>query len=224
MVEAFEALDIDSSWNGIPVKSILAWLEKQKDIEDRWIEDRGQCFWDGVEEGKMLAEKQEEQKPEWSEEDVKRLYSIGTQIGFLKGKYSEYQKDIDWLYTLAEKMGFHKCKTGEVVTEWKKEDIDDKMLSKPKQEWSKEDEMYLSQAIETLEHENYHILADKLKSLKPSWKPSKEQMDRLFSIVVALRKDYCDDMADFLANLYSDLKKLGVKEEPEYYQHFDPDC
>ena len=39
-------------------------------------------------------------------------------------------------------------------------------------EWSEEDEMYLSQAIETLEHENYSILADKLKSLRPSWKPS----------------------------------------------------
>lgn len=23
---------------------------------------------------------------------------------------------------------------------------------------------------------------------------------------------------------YEQLKKLGVKEEPEYYQHFDPDC
>ena len=76
LVEAFEALDIDSSWNGIPVKSILAWLEKQKDIEDRWIEDRGQCFWDGVEEGKMLAEKQEEQKPEWSDEDEKYLNRV----------------------------------------------------------------------------------------------------------------------------------------------------
>ncbi len=27
-----------------------------------------------------------------------------------------------------------------------------------------------------------------------------------------------------LTDLYEQLKKLGVKEEPEYYQHFDPDC
>lgn len=40
------------------------------------------------------------------------------------------------------------------------------------------------------------------------WKPSEEQMDRLFSIVAALRKDYCDDMADFLASLYKQLKAL----------------
>lgn len=44
-------------------------------------------------------------------------------------------------------------------------------------EWSEEDEKILSQAIETLEHENYFILADKLKSLRPSWKPSEEQME-----------------------------------------------
>lgn len=29
---------------------------------------------------------------------------------------------------------------------------------------------------------------------------------------------------DVMKSLYNDLKKLGVKEEPEYYQHFDPDC
>lgn len=50
----------------------------------------------------------------------------------------------------------------------------------PKAEWSKEDEMYLSQAIETLEHENYSILADKLKSLRPQpkqeWSEEDEKM------------------------------------------------
>ena len=29
--EAFEAYDIESSWNGIPIRSIFAWLEKQKE-------------------------------------------------------------------------------------------------------------------------------------------------------------------------------------------------
>ena len=31
LIEAFEAYDIESSWNLIPVKHILAWLEKQKE-------------------------------------------------------------------------------------------------------------------------------------------------------------------------------------------------
>ena len=40
------------------------------------------------------------------------------------------------------------------------------------------------------------------------WKPSEEQMNRLSSIIAALRKDYCDDMADFLASIYHNIKKL----------------
>ena len=44
------------------------------------------------------------------------------------------------------------------------------------QEWSEEDKKYLSQAIETLEHENYSILADKLKSLRPQ---SKEELAKM---------------------------------------------
>ena len=29
--EAFEAYDIESTWNGIPIRSIFAWLEKRKE-------------------------------------------------------------------------------------------------------------------------------------------------------------------------------------------------
>ena len=127
-----------------------------------------------LEHGLEYINKQLGIKPaEWSEEDVKRLYSIGTQIGFLKGKYSECQKDIDWLDALAEKMGFHKCKIEEIVTEWKKEDIDDKMLSKSKLEWSKEDEETLSDIIDRLDTDNrigldeFSRMEKLLKSLRP---------------------------------------------------------
>lgn len=34
LIEAFEAYDIESSWNGFPVKSILAYLEKQKEQDN----------------------------------------------------------------------------------------------------------------------------------------------------------------------------------------------
>ena len=167
----------------------------------------------GITQEQMIAylEKLKEQKPAWSEEDVKRLYSIGTQIGFLKGKYSEYQKDIDWLYALAEKMGFHKCKTGEIVTEWKKEDIDDKMLSKPKQEWSEEDEKMRNLAIEWAEtmygqfrfvdmgSTDFRKIVAWLKSLRPSWKPSEEQMKAL---------QWWAYQDDELRSLLNDLKKL----------------
>ena len=46
------------------------------------------------------------------------------------------------------------------------------------------------------------------KESRKNWKPTEEQMDRLVSIVAALRKDNCDDMADFLAEIYHGLEKL----------------
>ena len=80
-------------------------------------------------------------------------------------------------------------------------------------EWSEEDEMYLSQAIETLEHENYSILADKLKSLRnrpkspDNWKPSEEQMKALNAISCHGELTYTNQ-GQILIDLYNDLKKL----------------
>ena len=58
--EAFEAYDIESMWNGIPIRSIFAWLEKQKEQKPyephNWPADKDNLT--------------QEQKPaEWSEED-----------------------------------------------------------------------------------------------------------------------------------------------------------
>ena len=147
---------------------------------------------------------------EWSEEEIKKIRS------------EEYTK------------GFNDAAFGGKLKEWSVEDEDRiRQIERIAQE---------AGCTQKLQEE----IHDWLKSLRPQyhgdvtmteaykmgkeageashWKPSEEQMNRLFSIVAALRKDYCDDMADFLANLYADLKKLGVEEEPEYYQHFDPDC
>lgn len=49
----------------------------------------------------------------------------------------------------------------------------------------------------------------------------KEQMNGLAH---AINLDVYDAQRYKLDTLYNDLKKLGVKEESEYYQHFDPDC
>jgi hypothetical protein len=57
---------------------------------------------------------------------------------------------------------------------------------------------------------------------EPHWKPSKEQMRYLKKVYESY--DFCDGERDALESLHNDLIKLGVKEEPEYYQHFDPDC
>ena len=58
---------------------------------------------------------------------------------------------------------------------------------------------------------------------QPAWKFSEEQMEALERCIEYLEESDNED-ADILAGLYNQIKKLGVKEEPEYYQHFDPDC
>ena len=91
----------------------------------------------------------------------------------------------------------------------------DTNISEKPAEWSEEDSKRYLSCLKRLETDNpdqpetvnskwfkLHV------SSHPHWKPSEEQMDRLFSIIAALRKDYCDDMADFLASIYHDLKKL----------------
>lgn len=74
--EAFEAYDIESKWNGIPIRSIFAWLEKQKESLHipETCEENANSFIDGIievrsfqrgmEEGRRL-EKQKEQKPNY---------------------------------------------------------------------------------------------------------------------------------------------------------------
>ena len=92
-------------------------------------------------------------------------------------------------------------------------------------EWSEEDENMFACVIDDVKEINktkkhkhqkeigemeIDWLKNRLKSLrsKSHWKPSEEQMDRLLSIVDALRKNCYYDTADFLASLYNDLKKL----------------
>ena len=109
--EAFEAYDIESTWNGIPIRSIFAWLEKQK-----------------------------EQKPAWSEEDEKMLRTI----------ISDGSRGVE---------------------------LDSKQISF-------------------------------LKSLRPSWKPSEEQMSMLLAVVNDPNNAGSESCHLSLESLYNDLKKL----------------
>ena len=60
--------------------------------------------------------------------------------------------------------------------------------------------------IESLQQEQPEL--DLEKESREGWKPSEEQMNRLLSIVAALRKNCYDETVDFLASLCNDLKKL----------------
>lgn len=148
---------------------------------------------------------------EWSEEDER----------ILKGIIGKIDHDQTYGVSKVEMLSFLKS------------------LRPVKQEWSKKDEDKLYQVMEILLadktvalrdnphckalHKAYDEMIAWLKSIRPQphWKPSEEQIEVLKDVAYGT---YQNGDGPALRNLYDDLKKLGVKEEPEYYQHFDPDC
>ena len=113
--------------------------------------------------------------------------------------------------------------------------------SKPA-EWSEEDERirkailgflnpdkggtkYSSNA-ELVEWSNWlkSLRPDSYKNCNSRWKPSEEQMEALMLAIegkcppTSYMSRRLEDLYDGLANTY------GIDAEPEYYQHFDPDC
>ena len=92
-------------------------------------------------------------------------------------------------------------------------DEDEEMLSSVEQWLHEVEPQYVEKELSWLE------CLPKRLNLQPHWKPSEEQMEELSK---ACR--FIPYNCDILESLYKQLEKLGVKEEPEYYQHFDPDC
>lgn len=137
-----------------------------------------------ISEEKLLdyLEKQKEQNPaEWSEEDSNMLHDIegyvtgtGSSSGITKKERSE------WLWNLPRRFNLQ-----------------------PKQEWSEEDETIIDCAVEVVEKAGLPSLAASLKSLKPHWKPSEEQIEALENST-ALN----DEQGDHLYSLLCDLRKL----------------
>ena len=156
-------------------------------------------------------------KQEWSDEDEKIVNNIvsalgqyidykavsGTGSGYATPRYA---KEIDWLKSLPLNL------------KKKNEDVA-KLCSN---EWSEEDEDMLNSCISSIEEakENryayketdgdtsYDHEIDWLKSLRPSWKPSEEQMGALLGAEGILRRLQYDDRAKILASLYEQLKQL----------------
>ena len=115
--EAFEAYDIESTWNGIPIRSIITWLEKQKEQngEDEFLEDELSAFLQNYDKEYdddaavadvarhfyEIGKKQKEQKPHTDEEKeyVRTIKSIMSD--FIRDKKPEnlayYQRIYDWL-------------------------------------------------------------------------------------------------------------------------------
>jgi len=133
---------------------------------------------------------------EWSEEDEKIRRNLMSLLSCMRGdRITEetYQKYYPWLKSLRPQ---------------------------PKQEWSEEDEnaiKYLHELISFGYSEKFmdaqtacDMRAWLNKSLRPQphWKPSEKQINRLLSIIAEMRDIGHSDIADFLASLYGQLKKL----------------
>jgi len=141
-----------------------------------------------------LAKKELVEKPaEWGEEDEKmRLEAIRV----LESGCERYRKESGCLPS------WHN------VINWLKD-----LHPQPKQEWSEEDEMMINSLLEWLnpdkggtKYSSYAQLAEWrewLKSLRPSWKPSEEQMEALNKA-----RRFIPYNCDVIAQLYEDLKKL----------------
>lgn len=134
---------------------------------------------------------------EWSDEDEKMKESIIKVL--YGGGHFAYEAEIDWLKSLPLNL------------KKKNEDIENLCSN----EWSKEDEKIYQTVFKHFNSckkyscstgvKKEHVLSW-LKSLKPSWKPSKEQMDVLFN---AGNGNYLNGThMQILRNLYNDLKKL----------------
>lgn len=123
--------------------------------------------------------------------------------------YLERQKDIDCLACDQHLKGYI---AGRKVTE------EEKQKEQVPAEWSDEDEKMLNGIIERgnseipkgecgLTPNQVAWLETRFKSLRPSWKPSEEQMKALLSKLPVV-KGSGDKVQDILESLYNDLKKL----------------
>lgn len=135
-------------------------------------------------------------KSEWSEEDEDAIQQA---ILALEDRYDEYEPNLCFL---GYKLPFNKA--AERL----------KSLRPVKQEWSEEDEKMLEAFLHKLEvcdlltnKENVWIVK-KLKSLRPSWKPSEEQMRYLLAVINDPNNIGAESCYMAIKSLYNDLKKL----------------
>ena len=205
--------------------NILAWLEKQKSVEE--IVERCKKSW--YNEGKVQGmreglsddekyqqgwhdelEKQNEQNPAWSEEDKNFMYDTLSNLTELKDRYGEGYGNVG------------KC------IEWLKS-IKERVQPQPKQEWSEDDER-IALGIEQLcncasllniSPVKINKVRQWLKSLKDrvqsqkQWKPSDAQTKALEHFVRSIGESgYAspyDANLKLVHSLLNDLKKLKGK-------------
>jgi len=173
----------------------------------------------------------DEKPTEWNEDfdkEVENIHKRYPEVSFAKltriayhfSKWANKCKSIEWskedeeiFNNIIEKAkGGHWIEVNEIawlINRFKS------LRPQPKQEWSEAEEETLNGVIDSLRRYKFQApneVVDKqilwLKSLRPSWKPSKEQMEALLGAEGILRSLQYDDRAKILAKLYEQLKKL----------------
>jgi hypothetical protein len=115
---------------------------------------------------------------------------------------------IEWAETMSGKFSFVDMDPTDFrkITNWLKS-----LHPQPTQEWSEEDEKMLDAMIDIVSGTFYEPLCPRkemlswLKSLRPSWKPSEEQMEALKNVI---RITSSGKNNDLLRTLFIDLEKL----------------
>ena len=198
--------------------------------------------WNNFCEG-LLFYFNEKQKPAgWSEEDesmrdlaIEWAETMSGQFSFVDMNPTDFRKIIAWLKSFPERFSL------QPKQEWSEKD--EKMRERliTGLTWI----TYNTRTDSTSPNITFFDEINWLKSLHPQyhgdvtmteaykmgkeageashWRPTEHQMTILKAV-----KNYVGKGSGYwgegLGSLIDDLEKLGVKEEPEYYQHFDPNC
>lgn len=219
-----------SKWNNIPVEEVIAYLEKQKEnpksadsipsdcISDAKCEDR----WHKV--GDSLPDNPREVlcKDEAGNYFIGRYY-VGE--GWEISNYDDEDKPHHLNPPVSKWIDFPLEKQKDLTTEniykhsrermsfWNGQQKEQKPV-----EWSEEDEKMLNEVLDMVTYAFYEQGNEGeiennpaflwLHKLRPSWKPSEEQMKALLNAEGFLRAGLQHDSAKTIAELYEQLKKL----------------
>lgn len=173
--------------------------------------------------------KQKEQKPALTPERIRPKFAVGDTV--CRPMWSDhtireiYVRCNDPVYVCVNEEGTESHIPFSEQDEWERKE------QKPA-EWSEEDEKMLQRIIRHTESEyqdwcndkygNSEIVSDgkrsclerldwlekRLKSLRPSWKPSEEQMEAMEFVIKDYREDGCIATANYLQEILDQIKKL----------------
>ena len=208
--EAFKAYDIESKWNGIPIRSIFDWLEKQKEnpksadsipsdcVSDVKCEDRSPkhtdsfgtdirdtpAYWRGWDDA-MKQKEQEHPNGCFTCDEYKKGYEAGRFHGFTAGynKAMKEQKPADW------------------------SEEDEKIITALAKALIGSDS---AEKIMLFDGVTIEMVSNWLKSLRPQphWNPSEEQMEALEYVIRDYREDSCNATANYLQEILDHLKNM----------------